>query len=83
MLVVHALVVPVIVSNIVAKLNTTTGNWSTGMIKCVPKDSVAVVILQTELPIVVEPVEMCKALGRFVVRQDGETVGGGFVNKVL
>jgi elongation factor 1 alpha-like protein len=83
MLAVHALSVPVHVSCIVAKMDPKKGAWSTGMVKCVPKDSQAIVVLQSEFPLALEPAEVVRALGRFILRQGGETVAGGLITNLL
>ena len=83
-LAIHSLLAPVTVSTLIAKLNPSTRQWSTGMVKAIPKECVALVTLKTEEPVVVEPIEAsCKALGRFALMQGTDIVGGGLVSKVL
>lgn len=82
MLAVHSLTVPVTVACLVSRMDK-SGNWSTGMVKCIPPNTQAIAVLQAETPIALEPAEVVRALGRFVLRQGGETVAGGLVTKVL
>lgn len=79
---VHALNVPVKAFVLVSKMDG-KGNWSTGMVKCVPPNTQALIVFRTERPIAVMPAEDCSALGRFVLQQDGDIVAGGLVKKVM
>lgn len=81
--VVHALTVQVRVIALISKMDTKTGNWSKGMVKCVPPAAQAMVLFRTEMPVALEPATECRALGRFVLQQDGETVAGGLVTRVM
>lgn len=78
----HSLSVLVTVVALVSKMDK-TGKWGKGMIKCIPADTQAIVTFRSEHPLALEPAENCRALGRFVLRQEGETVGGGLVKRVL
>jgi translation elongation factor EF-1alpha len=62
-----------------------TGAWTPegAMVKLLPKDTQGVVVLQTEQTIACERFEDCKPLGRFVLRQEGETVGGGLIEDLV
>jgi elongation factor 1 alpha-like protein len=79
---VHAVAVPVVVERLISKQDK-QGAWSAGMVKCIPKESQALVLLRTEFPIALELASTNRALGRFVLRQNGETVAGGLVKNVL
>ncbi|ORC92045.1 elongation factor 1-alpha (EF-1-alpha) [Trypanosoma theileri] len=81
-MVVHALTVQVKVIKLVSKMNR-DGTWSNGMVKCVPKATQAVVLFSAPNKIALEPADVCRALGRFVLQQEGETVAGGLVEKVV
>lgn len=81
--VVHALTVQVRVVALISKMDSKTGAWSKGMVKCVPPASQAMVLFRAEMPIALEPATECRALGRFVLQQDGETVAGGLVTRVM
>ncbi|KAG5492837.1 hypothetical protein JKF63_01417 [Porcisia hertigi] len=82
-IVVHALAVRVHVVALISKMDRKTGAWSKGMVKCVPPATQAMVLFRAESPIAVEAVTECRALGRFVLQQDGETVAGGLVTRVV
>ncbi|KAF5225544.1 putative elongation factor 1 alpha (ef1alpha) [Trypanosoma cruzi] len=81
-MVVHALTVPVKVMALVSKMNR-QGTWSTGMVKCIPKVTQAIIVFRSAYKIALEPAEVCRALGRFVLQQDGNTVAGGLVEKMM
>ncbi|RNF13856.1 Hsp70 subfamily B suppressor 1 [Trypanosoma conorhini] len=81
-MVVHALTVPVKVVALVAKMDR-QGNWSKGMVKCIPKATQAIIVFRTASKIALEPAEACRALGRFLLQQDGNTVAGGLVEKMM
>ncbi|KAG8343209.1 Elongation factor Tu GTP binding domain [Trypanosoma vivax] len=81
-MIVHSLVVQVQVIVLVSKMNS-DGGWSKGMVKCIPKSTQALIIFRAEGKIALEPAEVCRSLGRFVLQQEGETVGGGLVQAVL
>ncbi len=51
--------------------------------RAVPCNAMAVVQITTERPVCVETSADCKALGRFVLRIAGKTVGAGLVSTVL
>lgn len=82
-IVVQALVVQVRVVTLISKMDAKTGNWSKGMVKCVPPAAQAMVLFRAETPVALEPATECRALGRFVLQQDGETVAGGLVTRVM
>ncbi|KAH9601601.1 Translation elongation factor EFTu/EF1A [Trypanosoma melophagium] len=81
-MVVHALTVQVNVMALVSRMNR-DGTWSTGMVKCVPKATQALILFRAPQKIGLEPADVCRALGRFVLQQEGETVAGGLVEKVV
>lgn len=81
-MVLHALTVSVKVVLLVSKLDK-KGVWSSGLVKCVPPNTQAMVMLQAEKPIALTPHEECRALGRFVLQQDNNTVAGGLVKSVV
>ncbi|EPY21388.1 elongation factor 1 alpha-like protein [Strigomonas culicis] len=83
MMVAHALTVPVKVTLLVSKMKPSDGSWSKGMVKCVPAGAQAIVQLQAEQKVALENSEDCRALGRFILQQDGETVAGGLVKNVI
>lgn len=78
---IHSLVIDAKVVKLVAKVDG-RGNWSKGMVKCIPADTQAVISFEAPKNILVEKAEDCPALGRFVLQQDGTTVAGGLVNKM-
>ncbi|KAK7200848.1 elongation factor 1-alpha [Novymonas esmeraldas] len=82
-IIVHALAVRVQVVALISKMDSKTGSWSKGMVKCVPPATQALVLFRTETAIALEPAAECRALGRFVLQQDGETVAGGLVTRVV
>lgn len=82
MMAIHALTVPVTVATLITKMDK-SGNWSKGMVKCIQKDTQAIVVLTSDAPLALEAAEVVRALGRFVLRQNGETVAGGLVTKVI
>lgn len=53
------------------------------MVKTIPPNTQALVIFRSDMPIAVEIAENCRALGRFVLQQDGEVVAGGLVKKIM
>lgn len=81
-LIVHALTVRVKVILLVSKMDN-KGNWSSGMVKCIPANAQAMIVFRAENRIALEPAEECRALGRFVLQQDGETVAGGLVKRII
>ncbi|KPI85785.1 elongation factor 1-alpha putative hsp70 subfamily B suppressor 1 [Leptomonas seymouri] len=81
--IVHALTVQVRVIALISKMDSKTGNWSKGMVKCVPPVTQAMVLFRAETPVALEPATECRALGRFVLQQDGDTVAGGLVTRVM
>ncbi|RNF05881.1 Hsp70 subfamily B suppressor 1 [Trypanosoma rangeli] len=81
-MVVHALTVPVKVLALVSKMDC-RGNWSKGMVKCIPKATQAIIVFRAASKIALEPAEACRALGRFLLQQDGNTVAGGLVEKMM
>ncbi|KPA86505.1 elongation factor 1-alpha putativehsp70 subfamily B suppressor 1 [Leptomonas pyrrhocoris] len=81
--VVHALTVQVRVIALISRLDAKTGSWSKGMVKCVPPATQAMVLFRAETPVALEPATECRALGRFVLQQDGDTVAGGLVMRVM
>jgi elongation factor 1 alpha-like protein len=82
-IVVHALTVRVRVVALISKMDAKSGNWSKGMVKCVPPATQALVLFSAEMPVALEPATECRALGRFVLQQDGDTVAGGLVTRVM
>lgn len=78
----HALHVTVKILALTSKMDA-KGNWSKGMVKCIPANTQAIVIFRTEYKVALDPVVFCRALGRFVFSLDGETVAGGLIQKVL
>ncbi|CAC9546636.1 hsp70 subfamily B suppressor 1 [Leishmania infantum JPCM5] len=82
-IIVHALTVRVHVVALISKMDGKTGNWSKGMVKCVPPAAQAMMLFRAESPVALEPATECRALGRFVLQQDGETVAGGLVTRVV
>lgn len=78
----HALNVTVRVVALVSKLDG-KGNWSKGMVKCIPANTQAIVIFRTENKVALDPAQSCRALGRFVFSQEGDTVAGGLIERVL
>ncbi|KAG5467002.1 hypothetical protein LSCM1_01180 [Leishmania martiniquensis] len=82
-IVVHALTARVDVVALISKMDHKTGNWSKGMVKCVPPATQALILFRSESPVALEPATECRALGRFVLQQDGETVAGGLVTRLL
>eukprot|EP00758_Cryptobia_borreli_P006458 Tbor_TRINITY_DN5156_c0_g1::TRINITY_DN5156_c0_g1_i1::g.25615::m.25615/K14416/HBS1; elongation factor 1 alpha-like protein len=70
------------VERLISKL-IAEGHWSKGMVKCLGKDSQGIVIIKTPHIIAAEPAHVLPSLGRFVIRQEGETVGGGIITEVL
>nr|CCC93032.1 unnamed protein product [Trypanosoma congolense IL3000] len=78
----HALTVEVQVLSLLAKMGQ-GGTWSTGMVKCISRSTQALIVFKAERKIPLEPAEVCRALGRFVLQQDGETVAGGLVEAVM
>ncbi|ESL09015.1 elongation factor 1-alpha (EF-1-alpha) [Trypanosoma rangeli SC58] len=81
-MVVHALTVPVKVLVLVSKMDR-RGNWSKGMVKCIQKATQAIIVFRAASKIALEPAEACRALGRFLLQQDGNTVAGGLVEKMM
>ncbi|CAJ1012348.1 Elongation factor Tu GTP binding domain [Leishmania naiffi] len=82
-IIVHALTVRVQVVTLISRMDSRTGCWSKGMVKCVPPATQAMMLFRAECPIALEPATECRALGRFVLQQDGETVAGGLVTRVV
>lgn len=82
-MIVHALTVTVKVVLLVSKMDKRTGEWSRGMVKAIPASTQALIIFRAEHEIALEPAENCRALGRFVLHQNGDTVAGGLVKRVL
>ncbi|EAN77024.1 elongation factor 1-alpha, putative [Trypanosoma equiperdum] len=78
----HALTVQLQVLVLVSKMDR-CGNWSSGMVKCIPKSTQAIIVFRAERKVALEPAEVCRSLGRFVLQQDGETVAGGLVESIM
>ncbi|KEG11369.1 elongation factor 1-alpha (EF-1-alpha) [Trypanosoma grayi] len=81
-MVVHALTLQVQVIALVSKMDK-QGAWSKGMVKCIPKATQALIVFRAPYKIALEEAEVCRALGRFVLQQDGDTVAGGLVERVM
>lgn len=81
----HALQVNIRIFRVVSIKNGSNGDekWSTRMVKCIPKNKLAIIVFRAEGKVALEPVEVCRSLGRFALSQDGNTVAGGFIQKVL
>lgn len=82
-MVLHSLTIRVRVAVLISKMDGKTGAWSKGMVKCIPAGAQGLVLLRAESKIALEPATECRALGRFVLQQDGETVAGGLVRRVV
>ncbi|KAG5466467.1 hypothetical protein LSCM4_01618 [Leishmania orientalis] len=82
-IIVHALTVRVHVIALISKMDSKTGSWSKGMVKCVPPATQAMILFRAESPVALEPATECRALGRFLLQQDGETVAGGLVTRLV
>lgn len=82
-MVIHSLTINVKVVLLVSKMDSKSGGWSKGMVKTIPPNTQALVIFRSDMPIAVEIAENCRALGRFVLQQDGEVVAGGLVKKIM
>eukprot|EP00658_Telonema_sp_P-2_P042182 TRINITY_DN3024_c0_g2_i1.p2 TRINITY_DN3024_c0_g2~~TRINITY_DN3024_c0_g2_i1.p2 ORF type:complete len:165 (+),score=30.14 TRINITY_DN3024_c0_g2_i1:267-761(+) len=59
------------------------GTWTKGMVKCVSPGQQANVTFKLDKPAALELASNVKALGCFVLRQEGKTVGGGIITDVL
>jgi elongation factor 1 alpha-like protein len=71
------------VKRIVKKMDPVSGTWSTAkIIKCLPADSQGVIELELPHAIPLELADDNRALGRFVLRQAEETVGGGLIRSL-
>lgn len=85
LLIAHAVQVNIRMVRLVSIMDACNGDgqWRTGRVKCIPKDKQAIVVFRAETKIALEPVEVCPSLGRFALSQDGNTVVGGLIQKVL
>jgi elongation factor 1 alpha-like protein len=82
-LMINAVQVQATVKQLLSKMNMATGQWSPrgGMVKMIPRETQGLVLIETEFPIAFERGEECRNLGRFLIRQEGDIIGGGFIEK--
>ena len=59
------------------------GSWTKGMVKCISPGQQANVTMRLDAPAALELACNVKALGCFVLRQEGKTVGGGVITDIL
>lgn len=85
LLIAHALQVNIRILRLVSIFDSSKGEgeWSTGMVKCITKDREAKIVFRADTKVALEPAECCQSLSRIVLSQDGNTVAGGSVLKVL
>lgn len=79
----HSVHVQVIVDRMLSKL-TADGRWI-NVARSLGPGSQGVIVLRTadNQPIALDEAERCRALGRFILRQNGLTVGGGLVKRAV
>lgn len=82
-IVVHGLQVNVKVIRLISKFDDHRSKWSTGMVKCVPAQSQAIVFFRAETKVALDPAQKCRSLGSFILSQDGNVVGGGLVERII
>lgn len=80
---IHALTIVGTVQKLEQIMDPKTGKWANKrMIKCLPADSQGIVTFRTGFPVALELADDVRSLGRFLIRMEDETVGGGFVKRV-
>lgn len=84
-LMINACQVQATVKQLLAKMNMQTMQWSPrgGMVKMIPRDTQGLVLIEVEHTIAFERAEDCRNLGRFLIRQEGNIIGGGVIEKPI
>jgi small GTP-binding protein len=81
---IQALNVVATVHQLVKKMDAKSGEWlKTRAVKCLAADTQGLVVLRTDFAIPLELAEHCRVMGRFILRQEGETVGGGLIKAIM
>lgn len=78
----QSLVVPAVVSKLIAQLHKSTGDVIKKKPRCLPKNSSAIIELVTQSPICIELYRDIKQLGRVMLRVGGTTIAAGLVTKI-
>merc|ERR1711916_18555 len=79
----HATNTQVSVKRLLKKIDPATGSWSAAkFIKCLPAGSQGLILFELPRPMPLELADDNRALGRFILRLEDETVGGGLIRSL-
>lgn len=78
----QSLVEPAVIKKLIAQLHKSSGEIIKNKPRCLPKNSSAIVEIQTQRPICMELYRDVKQLGRVMLRVGGSTIAAGLVTKV-
>ncbi|XP_012257133.2 protein HBS1 [Athalia rosae] len=79
----QSLVEPAVIKKLVAQLHKSTGEVIKRKPRCLPKNSSAVVEIETQRPVCMELYKDVKQLGRVMLRVGGTTLAAGLVTKIF
>lgn len=79
----QSLVEPAVIKKLIAQLHKGTGEVVKKKPRCLPKNSSAIVEIETQRPVCMELYRDVKQLGRVMLRVGGSTVAAGLVTKVF
>ncbi|XP_046409743.1 protein HBS1 [Neodiprion fabricii] len=78
----QSLVEPVVLKKLIAQLHKSSGEVIKKKPRCLPKNSSAIVEIETQRPICMELYRDVKQLGRIMLRVGGSTIAAGLVTKI-
>ncbi|TKR93365.1 hypothetical protein L596_007837 [Steinernema carpocapsae] len=79
----HSMCCSVAIVKMNALIDKSTGKVEKEKPRFITRNSSALLEIQTESPVALEPYTSCKTLGRITLRDKGETIAAGIVEKVL
>ncbi|KAI1730807.1 elongation factor tu GTP binding domain-containing protein [Ditylenchus destructor] len=79
----HSIRVPCTITKLVSEMSKTKKDVIKKNPRVLTKNSSALVEVRTDLPINIEPHTKCKALSRFTLRSNNQTIAAGVVDKTL
>jgi elongation factor 1 alpha-like protein len=78
----HSICVPCTVTQLKCTLNKANGEVLKEKPRCLPKNSTALVQIETDSLVNLESYSKCKALGRVTLRSNGQTLAAGIIDQV-
>lgn len=78
----QCLVEAAVIRKLISHLHKSTGEVIKKKPKCLPKNSSAIVEIETQRPICVELYRDVKQLGRVMLRVEGATIAAGLITKI-